>query len=94
MGSGARTLLVCTTDQVASDLLALLRTRRVAVPDAVSVVTLENSAKFLFQGITASAIDYDLVGYLMAHALIGDIPLRKSSRGFLSIDSGVIERLT
>ncbi|MBN1671389.1 MAG: GntR family transcriptional regulator [Kiritimatiellae bacterium] len=81
-------------DRAALRALAWARKRRLAVPADVSVVTLEDNPAFLTEGLAACCMDWNTTGYLMAHALIGDIPVNRTRKGFLRVRCRVIERFT
>lgn len=66
----------------------------VDVPGRVSIVSLENSPAFAHRGISGCVEDWEASGYLMAHALIGDVPVKKSRRGFIACDARIVHRLT
>jgi DNA-binding transcriptional regulator YhcF (GntR family) len=85
---------LCATDALAAEALNVLDRSGVKVPRDVAVLTFENSPEYLHLGLSACAPDWDLVGYLMAHALIGDFPLHRTHRGFIRIECPVVERLT
>jgi len=66
----------------------------IAVPAGMSIVCLENDHHYAGRAITCCIRDWDRMGYLMAHALMGDIPLRLSRRGFVDFDAPLLERRT
>lgn len=68
--------------------------RGVRVPGDVSLIGLENDRRFADRGITACVRDWETMGYLMAHVLIGDIPIQKTHRGFVAYDALLLERQT
>jgi DNA-binding LacI/PurR family transcriptional regulator len=70
------------------------RERRMQVPRQVSIVGLENRREYADRGITACVRDWETMGYLMAHALIGDIPLQRTRRGFIAYGALLLERET
>ncbi|MBD3243436.1 MAG: GntR family transcriptional regulator [Chitinivibrionales bacterium] len=64
------------------------------VPADIAIVGLENDRRFAERGITACVRDWETMGYLMAHVLIGDIPIQKTHRGFVAYDALLLERQT
>lgn len=64
------------------------------VPRDVSIVGLENDRAYADRGISACVRDWETMGYLMAHAIIGDIPLQHTRRGFVAYDALFLERMT
>jgi DNA-binding transcriptional regulator YhcF (GntR family) len=67
---------------------------RVAVPRQLAIVSFDNDRRHYARGITACVRDWETMGYLMAHALIGDIPLEQTSRGFIAFGALMLERNT
>lgn len=91
-GSDAVWLLV--HDSVAEQALDALHKRNARIPESVSVISLENDPHYLHLGLSSCAPDWDLVGYLLAHALLGDMQLERTSRGFIRVASPVVDRQT
>jgi DNA-binding transcriptional regulator YhcF (GntR family) len=58
----------------------------------IKAIGLENSAGYAARNLTCCIPDWETTGYLLAHALIGDIPVARSSRGFIDCSARVIER--
>ena len=46
-------------------------------------ISLENNPKYISFGIKSVIIDYNTSAYLLAHAILGDIPIARSSKGFI-----------
>lgn len=70
------------------------RRHRIKVPEQISIVTHENHPSILEAGISLCGPNFDGMGYLLAHALIGDIVLEKTSKGFVQAQSLFLHRLT
>jgi len=45
-------------------------------------------------GISACATDRSMIGYLLAHAMVGDIPVARTTKGFIRTNVRAFERLT
>ncbi len=45
-------------------------------------------------GISSCAEDWETIGYMAAHAIIGDIPVAKTSKGYIRTDALLLERAT
>ncbi|MBD3241962.1 MAG: hypothetical protein GF331_15340 [Chitinivibrionales bacterium] len=58
------------------------------------MVTFDNTVYTRHMGISCCIPDWDRLGYLMAHAIIGDVPIERSRRGFLHCGSLVLRRET
>ncbi|MBD3391641.1 MAG: GntR family transcriptional regulator [Chitinivibrionales bacterium] len=91
---GKRTAWVFITDQQAQRALRWARGAKIRVPEDLAIIGLENNSDFFSDGITTVEPDWETIGYLMAHALIGDFDLEKTSRGFMRVAANVHERLT
>lgn len=65
-----------------------------AVPGDIALVSLESAPELLAHGISSCAPDLSMLGYLMAHALIGDFELKRTSHGFIRVPGRVVERFT
>lgn len=70
------------------------RRHRIKVPEQISIITHENHPSILEEGISVCGPNFDSIGYLLAHALIGDIVLEKTSKGFVQAQSLFLHRLT
>ncbi|MBD3319933.1 MAG: hypothetical protein GF350_02440 [Chitinivibrionales bacterium] len=68
--------------------------RGIAISKLLSIISLENNPAFYHMCITSCIPDWDKIGYVMAHAVIGDIPIKKTSKGFIRANVKTIERLT
>jgi DNA-binding transcriptional regulator YhcF (GntR family) len=91
---GRNTVWVCTRANLGPGALEALESRGIAVPKMTSVVTLDDQPQYYHLGLTACSPDWDLVGYLMAHAIIGDFPLERTHRRFIRIPCPPVERFT
>lgn len=78
----------------AADALEWCRVQRIAVPKRLSILSLENDAAHFGAGISCADIDWENVGYLMAHAIVGDIPIARTRRGYIRCGARVIGRGT
>lgn len=87
-------LWICRFDDQAQEALQWAEQNRVAVPRDMAILSLENRPKFYHLGISSCTFDWESVGYLMAHAIIGDVPLAQTSRGFIKTRAVVLERGT
>jgi len=85
---------VCGGSESAGLLLAEASRRHIAVPGDIGVITLADDPRYYHLGITSCAPDNDRIGYLLAHAVIGDIPVEKSSKGFIRSKALILEKLT
>ena len=56
------------------------------------LLAMENDPAWFHLGITCCIFDWEKTGYLMAHALIGDIPIKKSSKNFMDTGGALWER--
>ncbi|MBD3241153.1 MAG: GntR family transcriptional regulator [Chitinivibrionales bacterium] len=91
---GRQSVWVCTRGHLAANAAVALESARVKVPEESSIVALEDNPRYYHLGLTVCAPDWDLVGYLMAHALIGDFPLERTHRRFIKAPCPAVERFT
>lgn len=89
-----RGLWVFTRDSRAAEALEWARSTRVRVPGELSIVSLENNPAYYHLGISSLVLDWNAAGYLMAHALMGDIEYERTGKGFLRLGVSFIHRLT
>jgi DNA-binding transcriptional regulator YhcF (GntR family) len=81
---GVRKINIFLSDSEALESLQWARDRGIAVPKHYGVVSLENNDAYLHERISCCVPDWEGIGYLMAHAIINDFPIEKTSLGFLS----------
>ncbi|MBD3392331.1 MAG: GntR family transcriptional regulator [Chitinivibrionales bacterium] len=89
-----RTLLVFRKDAAAAGVLSLLQEDARRVPEDIGVMGVENDPAHYHLGISCCEPDWDSAGYLMAHTIVGDFPVKKTHRGFMRVPARVNERLT
>ncbi len=70
------------------------RERGAHIPRDRALIGFENDPRWFHWAITTCQPDWDTVGYLMAHAIIGDFPLPRTTRGYIRTAARVSERLT
>jgi DNA-binding FadR family transcriptional regulator len=81
-------------DQMAAEAMDWLRQRGKTVPHDVAIAGFQNDPRFYHLGISTCGPDWDNMGYVMAHAIIGDIKVAKSRRGFVKVRCHMVEKLT
>jgi hypothetical protein len=91
---GTDVLWLCATDELTAAALRCREAASLAIPGDVSVVSLENAPAYYHLSASACAPDWELIGYLMAHSIVGDFPLDKTSHGYLRIPCPLIHRST
>lgn len=74
--------------------LDLCRKARRAVPREISLLGFGNDHRFFHEGITTCVPDWRTIGYLMAHALLGDLDIQRGRKGYLRVPACVLERRT
>jgi DNA-binding LacI/PurR family transcriptional regulator len=70
------------------------RSRRMPVPSAAAILCFDEDPSLAVDGIASCVPDWHTIGYLMAHALINDIPIKRSRKGFLQTPAVLCERET
>ncbi|MBD3239904.1 MAG: GntR family transcriptional regulator [Chitinivibrionales bacterium] len=92
--AGSREVWVCAQDREAAGAVEWCRAERTPVPERVAILSVENNPSYLHLGISALIPDWHGIGCVMAHALLGDVPVRRTSRGFLRVRSVMLRRRT
>jgi hypothetical protein len=70
------------------------RARGARVPRDVGIITLESDPRTYHLGISRCEPDWERVGFVLAHAVIGDVPLERTTRGFVRQGARVVEKMT
>jgi hypothetical protein len=66
----------------------------IRVPEEAAVIAFENRYDVLRQNISCCVADWETNGYLLAHAIIGDFRIEKTSHGYLHPAAMFLNRLT
>jgi len=66
----------------------------IRIPEDVAAMGFENNPAYLYHGITSVILDTETIGYNLAHALLDDIPVERTSQGYLRMKALVLERVT
>lgn len=85
---------VFQSDALAALALQWAHSVRVPVPGTLSMVSLDYDHRYCHLGLTRCEPDWDRIGYTMAHAIVGDMPLHRTTQGFLRVGARVIEKQT
>jgi DNA-binding transcriptional regulator YhcF (GntR family) len=80
---GTSTLYCIRSAGAALDILGQLRDRGDSIPRHAAVLSLEESGQTAAAGITTALLDEYRAGYLLARALLRDMPVALSHRGFI-----------
>jgi hypothetical protein len=91
---GTNVLWVCASDAIAINAIEALKLTKTRIPEDIAIITLENDPQNIHLGISACSPDWDRLGYLMAHAIVNDFPIKRSGRGFLRVPVPIIHRQT
>lgn len=81
-------------DSMAAAALQWARKSKVAVPGRLSIVSCDSGPVYCHHGLTRCEADWESIGYLMAHAIIGDFAVERTGRRFLRLRARTIEKLT
>ncbi|MBN1669859.1 MAG: GntR family transcriptional regulator [Kiritimatiellae bacterium] len=81
-------------DRNAARALEWLEARGGKSPRDTLIIGMENDPRYYHLGISACVPNWERIGYLMAHALIGDIPVDKTRRGLIRMKMDLLERGT
>lgn len=86
------TAWACADPTVAIAAAAFLYGGGIRVPQQVSLISIDDNSELANRGIAAYDFQYDRMGYLAAHCLLGDIPVRKNRKGIVECPGRIIER--
>ncbi len=78
----------------AAEALDWARENRIRVPQDLAIISLVDDPGMTHRGISCCIADQEREGHLMAHVLIGDIPVRRTTKGYVRVDPEMRERLT
>ena len=74
--------------------LGIPKAQGLRVPQDISIIGFQNDPRFYHLGISTCGPDWDGMGYVMAHAIIGDVKLARSQKGFLKVRGLMVDKLT
>ncbi|MBD3240130.1 MAG: GntR family transcriptional regulator [Chitinivibrionales bacterium] len=89
---GVRPLFLFLHDSQAVEAQSLIRGRSSELANGISLMSSENEPQYYHEGITCCVPDWDQMGYLMAHSIIGDFPVARTRKGFIRVKADVLER--
>lgn len=88
------TAWICADTSVAFAAYDFLQSKGVDVPERLSLVSLGDDELTAQFRITAYDPRIDRIGYLAAHCLLGDIPIKKDKNGFVECPGQIVDRGT
>ncbi|MBN1674856.1 MAG: GntR family transcriptional regulator [Kiritimatiellae bacterium] len=74
--------------------LAFARARGIRVPADLSILCLEDDPGTYHLGIAYCGPDFERIGYLLAHGLLGDIPITRSRQGLVTAGAVLLHKQT
>jgi len=86
------TVWVCDDEHVARCALNYLKEKRRPVPGDISLISLVDGEEAYVNAITAYDFERGRMGYLAAHAILNDVPVKKDRHGYLPSPGKIIER--
>jgi hypothetical protein len=66
----------------------------VKVPAQLSLLSLDDDPDYHHLGLSRCELDWEGIGYLMAHAIIGDFQVPTTEEGVIRARARVVEKLT
>ncbi|MBD3239621.1 MAG: GntR family transcriptional regulator [Chitinivibrionales bacterium] len=87
-------LWVFSSAMQAAEALGVAVDRGKRVPSDLSILCLEDDPYYYHLGLSYCGPDFDRIGYLMAHCLIGDIPVARSGQGLMSASAVLVDKQT
>jgi len=85
---------VFARDERAAEALHWAQRKGLEVPSTLSILSSEHAPEFYHLGLTCCFPDHEQIGYQMAHALIGDFPVARTSKGFIRTRALLVDKLT
>lgn len=76
-------LCVVQSSNLAAHVLDDLQGRGVHVPGSTTILALEDDLRFTHRGLSCCVPDWDTIGYNLAHHIIGDYPVARTTKGFI-----------
>jgi DNA-binding transcriptional regulator YhcF (GntR family) len=89
-----REMWIFQRDRHAAEAISWAREHRVGIPGDVAIIGLENDPSLYHLGLTRCNPDFTGLGYLMAHAIIGDFDVPTDTRGMLPNRAWIVEKRT
>lgn len=90
----AGSVWLCRDAATAREAVAWCQSNRIPIPAKAAVLCVDDDPSLALRGIATCVPDWSTMGYLMAHALIGDMPVKTSRQGFLRTPAVLYERET
>lgn len=85
---------VCDETIVALAVVDFLEEKGIRIPERLSIFSLYGDERCLDKRITSFERGHDIAGYLAAHCILGDIPIRKTRNGLVEIEGKLMVRNT
>jgi len=73
--------LIALSDDMAREIYLWLKFAGIRVPESISLVSFDNNVEFYHMPVSTVDFGFARLGYLAAHAFIGDIPVRAGRGG-------------
>lgn len=89
-----RGLWLFTSDVQAAEAARWACDNRIRVPEDLAIIALRNRPATVHTGVSVCTLDWNNAGYLMAHALLGDISYERTRKGFMRIGAQIVHRRT
>lgn len=87
-------LILTQKDRFAPHVLAWLEKHRKSAPRDAMLVSFDDDPEYYHLGLSRFEVDWERVGYLMAHAMIGDFDLPRSTEGYVRPAVRFLHKLT
>ncbi len=81
-------------DRRAVEALRWCRDNARPVPSHAAILCEHDSPLCHQHGVSACVTDWRTIGYLLAHALVGDIPVARTTKGYIRTNVRIFDRLT
>jgi DNA-binding FadR family transcriptional regulator len=87
-------LWICATSEMALPLYEQALKHKMKIPGDTAFLCLDDNPQHYPHGFSICTPDWQTIGYTMAHAHMNDLPVAKTTKGFLKMSARVIEKLT
>lgn len=93
-GGAGRRLVLFVKDSQALEAKNWALDHGVTLGEDLSLLSFENNPQYYHESISCCIPDWEQMGYLMAHSIIGDFPVARTHKGFVRVKADVLERGT
>lgn len=86
------TAWACADQTLAVVMMDYLRKRRIQIPEQISLIGIDEDQDVFLHGVTTYNYGAAQKGYLAAHCILGDIPVRRDRKGIVECPGQIVQR--